>query len=164
MREKFIPIDDALIERVFQPLADTISYRIGLDRLSAACFCTDIASMGWILSQARGLSDAVLGLDASSAFLRLLLLLLGLVALAGLRTVFRRLSRANRANPLRLIMRPHRAVLLVMLAARLVNPNVLSLSGMADVAMLGSAGVALYLAACAARPPERRACAVQQPA
>jgi hypothetical protein len=163
MRLTFASFDDALIERVFQPVADALSDRLGLNRQRTACFCIDLASVSWILSQARPLSDAVLEWDAGLAFLRLLLLLLGLVALTGLRGLFRRLSGDAKVNPLRPAMRPHRAVVLLMLVARLVELDGMSVSNVADLAMLGFTAVALYLGACAARPRVRRRVGVLEP-
>jgi hypothetical protein len=164
MQLSFISFDDVLIERVFQPVCDTMADRLGVDRRRAACFCIDLASVGWILSQAHPLSAAVLGWEAGSAFLRVVLLLLGLVALTGLRGLFGRLSADAKANPLRLAMRPHRAVILLMLFARLVALSGLSVPALADLAMLGFAAVALYLGACAAPPPMRRRAGVVQQA
>jgi hypothetical protein len=124
MQLNFIPLDDTLIERVFQPVADALSDRFGLDRRRAACICIDVASVGWILSQARALSDAVMGWQAGTSVLRMAVLLLGLAALTGLRGLFHRLTGEAKANPLRPAMRPHRAVVLLMLVARLVDFDV----------------------------------------
>lgn len=156
MRKVLARFDDALIERLFQPLADTLSDRIGLNRSAAACRCLDAASIAWILSQAGALSDAVTRWDAESAFPRIVLLLLGLAALSSLRTLFRRIGAGQKANPLRVAMQPHRCVVLVLLVATL--PEAIGLGGLADLAMLGFATCALYIGACATRPPvERRA-------
>jgi hypothetical protein len=156
MRLSFVTFDDALIERVFQPLCDVLADRIGLDCGRAACYCLDLASVGWILSQTPPLSSAVLEWEAGSAFLRVALLLLGLAAMTGLRGLFQRLSGSEKANPLRPAMRPYRAVVLLMLIARVVEWGDLSVSSPADLGMLGFASLALYLGACAARPPLRR--------
>ena len=93
-------------------------------------------------------------MGAGAAFLRILLLLLGLVALTSLRIAFRRAGVRNGANPLRVTMLPHRGVALALLAARLVALG--GFAGVADLAMLGFAACALYLGACATRPPEHR--------
>ena len=165
MRTSFAPLDDTLIEWLFQPAADLVHCRAGVGREAAACFCVDIASLAWITSRAPGLSSAVTTWDASTAFADLALLLLGMIALVSLRRLFRR-STANRANPLRAAMRPHRAVVLLMLAADLVQLrtpglhtpglHTLGLANAADLAMLVFAAAALYLAACRERPPPRR--------
>ena len=155
MRKAFAPLDDALIERLFQPAADLVRYRVGVSRETAACLCVDIASLGWIASRTPGLSSAVTAWDASTAFVDLTLLLLGMVALISLRTLFRR-TTATEANPLRPAMRPHRAFVLLMLTADLVQPQAPGLANAADIAMLVFAASALYLGACTERPPMRR--------
>jgi hypothetical protein len=154
MQASFARFDSALIEHVFQPLADLITDRIGLDRLRAVGICLDAASVAWILSQAGALTHAVTQWDAAASILRILSLVLGLIALTSLRVVFRRARIRNGANPLRAAMRPHRGIVLALLAARLVA--LAGFAGMADLAMLGFAGCALYLGACAARPPVHR--------
>ena len=156
MQRHFVTFDNALIERVFQPTADTISDRLGLSQWRAARFCIDLASLGWILSQSQALSDAVLTWDAGLASARFVLLLLGLVALTALRSLLQRAAGGVTGNPLRLAMRPHRAVVLLMLVARIANGGEMSMATLADLAMLGFATAALYLGACAARPPMRR--------
>jgi len=156
MRKTFAALDDALIERVFQPVSDIISHQTGLTRTWTTCFCLDIASLGWIVARAGGLSGAVSAWDADTAFLDLMVLLLGLVALVSLRTLFRR-AATRKANPLRLAMQPHRAVLLLMLAARLAQWQTPALADLADLAMLLSAVAGMYLGACAERPPVRAA-------
>jgi hypothetical protein len=163
MRKTFAPLDDALIERLFQPVSDLIAHRIGLKRTTAACFCIDIASLAWIVSRARGLSDAVAAWNGSTALLDLALLLLGLVALVSLRVLFRRAGR-KLANPLRQTMQPHRAIVLLMLVSGLVQLHVPGLADAADLAMLVWAASALYLGACAELPPIRCGCSSSVPA
>lgn len=163
MRKAFASFDDVMIERVFQPLTDMMSDRIGISRGGAACFCLDLASVAWIVSQAPALSSAVQAWLAGPAMLHALLLLLGLVALTSLRTLFRRVGAAN-ANPLRLAMRPHRAVVLLLLAVRLAEPSGTALGDLADLAMLACSTAALYLGACATPPPLRRRIEVLEPA
>jgi hypothetical protein len=161
MSRIFAPLDDALIERLFQPVSDFFSYRFGVGHSGAACLSLDVASVGWILARARGLSSAVMAWDAGASFVRLVVLLLGLMALISLRIAFRRTEGKRQANPLRLSMRPHRAVVLVMLTARVMQwalapHSVAGLGDMADVAMVLFATVALYLGACAESPPVKR--------
>jgi hypothetical protein len=152
MRRAFAPLDDVLFERLFQPASDLISYRIGLSRTAAACFCIDIACLAWIVSRGRALSGAVAAWNGAAVF-GLALLLLGLVALVSLRMLFRR-AGDRLANPLRLAMQPHRAIALLMLVSTLVRLH--ALADAADLAMLMCAASALYLGACAGRPPIRR--------
>jgi hypothetical protein len=154
MQPSFSRIDDTLIERVFQPLADLITDRIGLDRLCIVRFCLDAASIAWILSQAGALTRAVTQWEPGLALGRTLLLLLGLVALSSLRGVFGRVRGRGGANPLRVTMLPHRCVVLALMAARLLA--LAGFAGVADLAMLAFAACALYLGACATRPPLRR--------
>ncbi|WP_428531071.1 hypothetical protein [Rhodopila sp.] len=154
MRKAFAALDDALIERLFQPASDLIRYRVDVSRETAACFCVDMASLAWIASRLPKLSIAVTTWDASAGFADMALLLLGMVALVGLRIVFRRPTTAQR-NPLRSAMRPHRGIALAMLAADLTQPGVPRLANMADIATLVFAAAALYLGACSQRPPVR---------
>lgn len=163
MRKTFAPIDDALIERLFQPASDLITQRLGFGRASAACFLIDIASLSWIVSRARGLADAVATWDATMSFLDTATLLLGLIALISLRTLFRR-AGSKLGNPLRQAMRPHRAVVLLMLASRVAQLRSPAATDIADVAMLVCAASALYLGACTERPPLRRTTAGWVPA
>jgi hypothetical protein len=155
MRKTFAPLDDALIERLFQPASDLIANRIGINRTAATCFCIDVACLAWIISRMRELSDDVGAWSAGAAFLDMALLLLGLIALVSLRVLFRRAGRSA-ANPLRQSMQPHRAIVLLMLASGLVQLHTLTMAGAADLAMLMCATSALYLGACAERPPVRR--------
>jgi hypothetical protein len=163
MRKIFAPLDDALIERLFQPISDLIWYRLGMGRGTTACFCLDFASLSWIVSMSRRLSDAMVAWNPTAGSQDVLLLLLGLVALISLRTLFNR-ARGKPGNPLRAAMQPHRAILLLMLAARLFQLHLLGLADAADIAMLAFATSALYLAACTERPPIRRSWAAIVPA
>jgi len=155
MRKIFGPIDDLLIERLFQPVSDFVTHRTAFSRPMASCFCIDVASFAWIASRVRGLSEAVVTSDPGSAFVDLAVLLLGLVALVSLRTLFRRAGNKP-ANPLRLAMQPHRAIIVLMLAARLLQLRDSNLADGAEVLMLLCATSALYLGACVERPPVRR--------
>jgi hypothetical protein len=154
MPKAFGSLDDALFERLFQPASDLISYHTGLGRGAVACFCVDIACLAWIVSCAPVLTVTVVAWNGATAC-GLVLPLLGLVALVSLRMLFRRTGN-NPANPLRLAMQPHRAVVLLMLVAGLARLHTVSLADAADLAMLMSAASALYLGACVERPPLRR--------
>jgi hypothetical protein len=164
MRKTFAPLDDVLIERLFQPFADMLTGHTGISRATTSCLCIDIASLAWIVSRAGGLSGAVTAWDCGDAFVDLMLLLLGLVALISLRALFRRTAPKKQANPLRLAMQPHRAIVLLMLASRLAQLHAPDLPSVADVVMLMCATSALYLGACAERPPLRRQRASLAPA
>ncbi len=156
MRKSFASLDDVLIERVFQPVSDLVTHRLGHSRAAAAVFCVDVATLGWILSRVHGLSDAVIGWDVGLSALNFAVLLIGLTGLIALRRLFRRATTKAAGNPLRLTMRPHRGIILLMLVARLVELQVADLTDWADLAMLVFAAAALYLGACAERPPVRR--------
>lgn len=156
MQASFTRLDDALIERLFQPLADTIMGRFGLDRLRAACLCLDGASLAWIIAQAGALGRDVTHWNAGSAFLHFLMLVLGLAAMTSLRSLFQRLSTRG-ANPLRSAMLPHRGLALALLVGQFLT--VYGLAGWAELLMLGLAAIALYLGACRPRPPVRRSAA-----
>jgi hypothetical protein len=164
MRKTFAPLDDVLIERVFQPLADMLAGQTGISRATTSCVCIDIASLAWIVSRARGLSNVVAAWDCGDAFVDLALLLLGLAALISLRALFRRAATRKQANPLRLAMQPHRAIVLLMLASRLAQLHAPDLPDVADAMMLVCATAALYLGACAERPTLRRQRASLAPA
>ncbi|WP_428483121.1 hypothetical protein [Rhodopila sp.] len=152
----FAPLDDVLIDRLFQPLSNVFVNRCGLDRPRAACCCLDLASVSWILARAHGLSVAVIAWDAGMSVLRVAMLMVGLLALLGLRMVFRRFGGKSSGNPLRLSMRPHRAIILLMLALRLAQFGSGDPSDAADAGMLLFATLGLYLGACTEPPPFRR--------
>lgn len=145
MLEHFRRFDTALIERVFQPAADSLASRAGLRRLSLVWLCLDAASVAWILSQAGSLSAAVLQWQATAGLFRAALLLAGLAALRGLRVLFQRVN-VGRINPLRVLMLPHRGIILALLLAR--APAMGNFAGAADAIMLILAACALYLGAC----------------
>ncbi len=155
MRRFFAPLDDALFERLFQPLISLLTYRFGLRRRRIACLCIDVATIGWIVARAGGLSTVIAEGDGLSAALRTGLLLLGIGALISLRSLFRRIGD-RRANPLRVAMLPHRAVILLLLAARAMHPAPGSLHEATDLAMLLFTWAALYLGACSEPPPVPR--------
>ena len=156
MHQTFMRIDEALFDRVFQPLCNSMADRFGIGRGATACYCLDIACLGWIISRAPGLSDDVMAWDAFPATCQAVILLVGLAGLTALRFLFRRPLRRGHGNPLRLSMRPHRAILLLMLIARLVQAPGFDLADIADLGMLLFTATALYIGACAERPPVRR--------
>jgi len=77
------------------------------------------------------------------------------VALISLRLLFRRITAA-RGNPLRPSMAPHRAVILVLLVARLAHPAEVPLLNAADLLMLTLTWAALYIGACSEPPAWHR--------
>ena len=156
MRTTFAMLDDALIERLFQPAADLITKQTGFTSTIAACLFSDASSLSWIVSRGLGLPDAIVSIDLGVACLDLVLLMLGLVAMICLRMLFQRMA-AGHANPLRVAMQPHRAIVLLMLVARLVQIRFADVADAADVSMLICTTTALYLGACMERPVLRRA-------
>ena len=156
MRKGFAKFDGFLIERFFQPLCNLLADRFGIARFTAAGFCLDASSLGWIVSRAPGLARDVQAWDATPAAAHLILLMLGLMALTGLRSVFRRHAGQQKANPLREVMRPHRGILLLLFVAQLAHIEPVGISQAADGVMLVTALLALYLGACAEPPPVRR--------
>jgi hypothetical protein len=158
MRKTFAPLDDLLIERLFQPVSDLLSHRMGRGRGWTACFCLDLAALAWIVSRAPELSREVVAWQTSAAFCDLCLVLLGLVALMSLRTLFRR-SKDKPGNALRAAMQPYRGVALLMFATRLLQLKP-ELPDGADAVMLVLAGAALYFGVCVERPQVRRTLAV----
>lgn len=155
MRKTFAPFDDMLIERLFQPASDLIAYRIGLSHSGSVGLCLDAASIAWIVSRTQSLTAAVTTWDAATAFVDVAFLLLGLLALFSLRILFRR-PRSRQSNPLRPAMQPHRATVLMMFAASLLQLRSPGLTEAADMAMLIFAAAGLYLGACAEQPPLRQ--------
>lgn len=155
MISRFARLDDVLFDKFFQPASDLIAHRAGIARTLAACWCVDAASLAWIGSRVPNLSETVKAWNSTQAFTGLAMLLLGLVALVSLRTLFRR-AGAKSANPLRAAMRPHRAIALLMLVAQIAQLRGFGLADVADMAMLICAAAAMYLGACAERPPVRR--------
>ncbi|HQT75404.1 MAG TPA: hypothetical protein PLD10_00005, partial [Rhodopila sp.] len=136
MRKSFGPVDDLLIERLFQPLADFIAARIGISRGGSACFCIDIASLAWIVSRVPALSVAVVYWQGFAAFRDMVVLLVGLAGLVCLRILFRKAGGHRQGNPLRQAMQPHRAVVLLMLLVRLAPLQAPGLPEVADALML----------------------------
>jgi hypothetical protein len=158
MPNVFVSLDDALIERVFQPLIELAAARLGFGRLTLACVCLDAASFTWILSRAGALTGTALaGTALAGTCLQSAILLLGLTALVALRALFRRAQGRPQANPLRHAMRPHRGVILLLLAGRMAQWNHAGVAEAADLMMLLFACAGLYLGACGERPPLRRA-------
>ncbi|HYZ22713.1 MAG TPA: hypothetical protein VE690_11205 [Rhodopila sp.] len=166
----FAELDELLLERVFQPVADFLAWHGGWSRGAAAGFCVDVAAVAWIAARAPGISAA--GMSAAghgavdSPVLAAGLLGVGLIALVSLRILFRKAASGRHGNPLRRAMRPHRGVALLLLLVRLAelwmpHPGA-GVGGegvwadAADVVTLLFSAGALYLGACAEPPPVRR--------
>lgn len=93
---------------------------------------------------------------AGAMFSDLAILLLGHVALVALRIIFGRVPGLHHVTPLRLAMRSHRAVILLLMISLLMQRLSPTLCNAADLAVLAFAAITLYLAACTGRPSIRR--------
>ena len=158
MLRRFAALDDTLIDRWFQPLADRISGRFGIGRFRAATLCIDGAALAWLLSQAGAPAATLAAGDTATSLMPAFTLLLGLAALTSLRTLFQRAAggRAS-ANPLRSAMRLHRAVVLLLLVARLARlGSGVTFADAAELGMLVAATASLYFGACGGAPPQAR--------
>jgi hypothetical protein len=164
MKESFARVDDALIDRVFQPLVDWIEYRTEFDVFRVARVCIDLAALAWILSQAGNLAQAVGGGNLGLQGFQFAVIVLGLSAMLVLRRLFERTggrgagSMGLAANPLRPGMQVHRAACLLWLIGLLVK-TVASPFGLAALTLLALgvfATTAVYVGSCSNRPPKRR--------
>lgn len=155
MRKFFAPFDDALLDRLFQPLAGALRHRYGLRRDGMAGFCVSAATICWTVARSAGLSEAIAADDMATVATSSAILLLGLGALVSFHCLSRRAPTAA-ANPLRSTMLPHRAIVLLLLVTRLIPPVGPAVHDVADTAMLLFAAAALYLSACSDPPPVRR--------
>lgn len=167
MKQQFALLDDALIDGVFQPWADRIAEHWRLSSFQLARLFLDVAAVALILSQAAHVPGSAV-LDHSVPYLYSgLVLVPGLTAMTILRTEFRRTeskSRTHRsaaANPLRLGMHWHRIVCFFWLMVLLlqISETPPRPEGAALLAVGLFATLAVYFAACFARPPKPRAAA-----
>lgn len=164
MRESFTRMDDVLIDRLFQPLADWLNGNMALGTNRAARTAIDLASLFWILAQAGALSRAAVSHEPGLALVVGVMIVLGLWGLTTLRAVFQQKdggakARAGaQANPLRPGMQLHRAICLLWMVA-LALKTVLAPSGFVSLALL-AVGVfatsAVYIGACNNQPPAWR--------
>ena len=155
MRRFFVPLDDALFDRLFQPLTALLRYRFGLPRRRVARICVDVATAAWVLARGCGVSRALTENDVTMIRAKSAVLLMGLGALVSLRLLLARAPDGT-ANPLRSTMQPYRAVILLLLSAHLLQPVAPLQRDILDIVMLLCTTAALYLAACAEAPPPRR--------
>ena len=153
-------VDDALIDRVFQPLADWMNRTMALGTNRAARTAVDLASLAWICAEAGAAAHAVASQDLRSTVVRGAVIVLGLFALTILRGVFQRTEGTAgahvQANPLRLGMRTHRAACLLWTIALAVKTIAAPSGSLALLAVGLFATVAVYIGACTNRPPAWR--------
>lgn len=158
MADSFARIDDALIDRVFQPLAGGNAGHLALGPGRAARAAIDLATLAWILAEAGSIAMAASGRDLRACVVRGLVVVAGLSALTVLRGVFARSRGGGTANPLRPGMEQHRAACLLWLVALAVKALV-SPAGLEPLALLAvgaCATAAVYLGACTEPPPSWR--------
>lgn len=164
MKESFAHIDDVLIDRLFQPLADWMNHYLAFGTGRAARAAIDLASLAWILAQAGAVADAVALHDARSCVFFAGAVVLGLCAFSILRNVFQRADSANnagaqtQANPLRPGMQLHRVVCLTWMIALAIKTIAapFELTSLALFAVGVFATAAVYIGACTNQPPKRR--------
>ena len=162
MQESIARLDDALIDRVCQPVADRLAAALSVDCFRLARSCNDAAALAWILSQAGRVSDAFATGNMALAGAQGGLIIVGLAALTTLRRVFdgkqgSRSSSGARANPLRPAMFLHRLGCLLWLGAQLLRTTT-GPSGFAEtlIVVMGLMTTAsVYVGACSSPPPER---------
>ena len=165
MKQQFTLLDDTLIDGVFQPLADRLAERGKVGTLRLARLFMDAAAIALILSQAAHVPGAA-AFDNSAPYLYPLLVLgPGLAAMSIMRNEFRRTEKKNgvhqnrAANPLRLGMHWHRIVCFFwsMVLLLQTTESGLKWEGLGLLATGVFATLAVYFAACFARPAKPRA-------
>ena len=164
MRELFTSLDDALIDRLFQPLADLLDHHMALGTNRAARTGIDLASLAWIFAQAGAAAHALAAHDIAASAARGVLVVLGLGAFTILRGVFQGTdsepsARARmQANPLRPGMQIHRATCLFWMIGLAIK-TIAAPMGLATLALLAVgvfATAAVYIGACTNPPPRGR--------
>ena len=164
MRDSFSRVDDVLIDRLFQPLADWLDRHMALGTNRAARTALDLASLAWICAQAGAAADAVRSQDFRSGTVCGFVLVLGLWAFTILRNVFQRPDGEAKArvraqaNPLRPGMQLHRAACLFWMIA-LIAKTIAAPADSGSLALLAVgafATAAVYIGACTGNPPARR--------
>ena len=167
MKQQFALLDDTLIDGLFQPWAERIAERWRLSSFQLARLFLDIAAVALILSQAAHVPGSA-ALDASRPYLYSVVVLVpGLAAMTILRSEFRRTEmkggahKTSVANPLRFGMHWHRLVCFFWLLVLLLQTSEgqPKLEGAALLAVGLFATLAVYFAACFARPPKPRTAA-----
>lgn len=155
----FDRVDDALIDRVFQPLVDWIAASMSLDCFAQARVCTSVSAIAWILSQAKDLAVAAQSGPVGRQVLQGVLLLLGLGAIMVLHTLFQRAGGRGgqgRLNPLRVAMYAHRMTILLGLGVSVLK-IALGVGSFVLLAMALFATAAVYAGACSNSPPRQQA-------
>jgi hypothetical protein len=163
MQERIARLDDALIDRVCQPIVDRLGSNMPVDCFRLARHCNDAAALTWILSQASYVSNAFAAGNIALVGAQGALIFIGLAALTTLLRVFdgkqgARTSAAARANPLRPAMFMHRLGCLLWLATQVLGAMTRP-AGYTDILIIGMSlltTTSVYIGACSSPPPERR--------
>ena len=162
MTENFARLDDALIDRLFQPLADWMDRHIALGTNRAARTAIDLATLAWMAAQAGAAANAVGSHDLRSCLIPGVLMVAGLWAFTILRNVFQRTDGEAKArvraqaNPLRPAMQLHRAACLFWMFALAVKTIAAPAGSLALLAVGVFATAAVYIGACTNHPPKWR--------
>ena len=160
MNEGFAQLDDALIDRVFQPLADWVEHHTEFDVFRIARLCIDLAALAWIVSQAGNVAKTAASGNLALEAFQFGVIVLGLSAISVLRRLFERAGGTGRgrmgacANPLRAGMQVHRAACLCWLIGLLVKTGAspAALGTVALLALAVFATAAVYVGSCQNRP------------
>jgi len=158
MNDIFARVDDALIDRLFQPLADWMARLLTLRPDRAARAGLDLATLAWIGAEAGAMAQAMRTHDVPSAFTRAALMIAGLWAFTIVRAVFQRAGGARQANPLRPGMQLHRVFCLLWILG-LAAKAIAAPSGTEPLALLATglfATASVYIGACTNPPPAWR--------
>ena len=164
MRERFTQVDDALIDRLFQPLADWLDHHLALGTNRAARAAIDLATLAWVCAQAGAAAQALGSQDVRSSVIGGAVMVAGLWAFTILRNVFQRTDSEAKArvraeaNPLRPAMQLHRAACLFWMIALLFKTLVVpaDFGALALLAVGAFATAAVYIGACTNHPPKWR--------
>jgi hypothetical protein len=159
MSERFRRVDNALIDHVFEPLANWIGQRSTFGAFRLARLCIDAAALSWIVCQLAPAAGAVGSGNLPIRVARFGLVVLGFMALSILRRVFERIEGAGgRANPLREGMHVHRVACLFWILGLLVKTagDPPSTNSLALIAVGAFVTAAVYIGACSNPPPKRR--------
>jgi len=164
MKERFTQMDDVLIDRLFQPLADWMHHHLALGTNRAARSAIDLATLAWISAQAAAAARAFGSHDIASSVIGGAVMVAGLWAFSILRNVFQRKdgeasARVRvEANPLRPGMQLHRAACLFWMIALAVKTIAApaDFGSLALLAVGAFATAAVYIGACTNNPPARR--------
>lgn len=162
MRDFIARVDDALIDRVFQPFVDWIGDLMAFGTCRMARVCVDLASLAWILAETGGLAGAIAANEFGLAAFRGVMVVMALWALSILRNIFPKADVSGEgratANPLRVGMHSHRATCLLWMAGLLIKAAVAptGFESLALLAMGSFATASVYIGACTDSPTRRR--------